>query len=105
MQGEVAFEAQEKVLPEGVDRPHPAALQALGPAVSFVTPLRRLDRHDRLAYERAADSPRGVVDCVAFGHRFKGRRGHGWGEKTPSGALCALWATKNSARRHEGSGR
>ena len=69
---EVALEADEQVLAGGVHGPYVSSVQALGPAILGVARLGSLDLLDLAADERAADSPRGVMDGVTFGHFTEG---------------------------------
>ena len=69
MEGEIALEAQEEMLPVGVDRSHCATGEALRPAVECVARLRSLDRADRAAHERGPDAPGRMADGVSLGHR------------------------------------
>ena len=63
---ETAFEAQQQVLPDRLDRLEPAAVEPLGGKHRGGARMRRLDR-DALAHERL-QLARGSVERVSLGH-------------------------------------
>jgi hypothetical protein len=65
---EVAVEADEEVLPPGLDRAHAAPAEPLGPAVALEAPVRSLEGDDLRADQCGPDPPCGAVDRVALGH-------------------------------------